>query len=574
MSALPSAAGSIASASMSYADEAARSRVPIAAAAKIAIDDGDNVPVPPPSATELKLNMWQAMLSQRIGQILCLSRQYLLSCSNDITLDLLRSRFAKKNEYTNDLNGKNVQVKVRDVTNVDITTGSYSKFLLKKRTSPTDFSAEQIGLHLLALFYRSIDDRLPDAIRNHGLESLKRAFEKLDFWSARWEKAVGRSGSSSSDSKSEEDTTTTMIMGKKKRKDIQHMSSTKGGEFDKKSRTESYVISGASKMPNKPSRAQSVDSGDGVSQRSVRKVSPVLKNNSPMRSSSVALGSGKLPVVLSKSRSIYFTDLICSMTLEQYGRHVRMLSKGNKAVCEDMMIQLISWHNNRASGNINVLQMMTKLHEALSPSSPWGIQGLSDVNVIYGRWASRKHHSRLQIAPPDILLPPTMKPVNIHSSGNVGQCCIQGKKKCFAFRNGMKPNFAPISFYLGGSGIVQQQCHICNECYNAHYGGFDPNKTFDREEDFHEYMSAVAAKMNFIPGKLGRGALIDIGSAKAPKIIGTICSKRSPHRPKDCDCPVKVSARLVRNANGFKYHFNHIQLDHDHKTTHSLSVPY
>jgi len=39
-----------------------------------------------------------------------------------------------------------------------------------------------LTLHLVALFYRSVDMRLPPAIRIHGLNAVRRAFASLDHW--------------------------------------------------------------------------------------------------------------------------------------------------------------------------------------------------------------------------------------------------------------------------------------------------------------------------------------------------------------------------------------------------------
>ncbi len=82
---------------------------------------------------------------------------------------------------------------------MDLATGFYSSHLLTQSkhqqtmsrgattlttnstATSTEISVEEIGNHFLALFYRSVDDRLPCVMRKHGLDSLRRIFQKLDF---------------------------------------------------------------------------------------------------------------------------------------------------------------------------------------------------------------------------------------------------------------------------------------------------------------------------------------------------------------------------------------------------------
>jgi len=47
--------------------------------------------------------------------------------------------------------------------------------------SSADLTEYEIGLHLLALCYRSVDDRLPATMRKHSVDALRRAFQKLEF---------------------------------------------------------------------------------------------------------------------------------------------------------------------------------------------------------------------------------------------------------------------------------------------------------------------------------------------------------------------------------------------------------
>ena len=61
-----------------------------------------------------------------------------------------------------------------------LASGPYSSLILTQQRLPLDLPVDRIGLHLLALFYRSLDDRLPTAARKHGIDALRRACQKLD----------------------------------------------------------------------------------------------------------------------------------------------------------------------------------------------------------------------------------------------------------------------------------------------------------------------------------------------------------------------------------------------------------
>lgn len=149
--------------------------------------DARGGPEPPPSASEVQLKMWHAVLLRRRRQIQRLSHSILQSFANDIISDLMSTRY-EPNEYTEDLN---YSLKGGDEENeqggVDLISGHYKSFLLLERPPPACISAEEIGLHLLALFYRTMDNRLPNAMRKHGLEALRRACTKLEFWISKCE---------------------------------------------------------------------------------------------------------------------------------------------------------------------------------------------------------------------------------------------------------------------------------------------------------------------------------------------------------------------------------------------------
>ncbi|KAL7542827.1 hypothetical protein ACHAXR_012179 [Thalassiosira sp. AJA248-18] len=230
---------------------------------------GARSPAPPPDVPEIQLKLWRAVLERRKKQIQRLSHSYLLSFANDIISDLLKSRY-EANEYSKDKENR------QGGTEMDLAGGHYSSHLLTKQPPPTDISAAQIGLHLLALFYRSVDDRLPHAVRKHGIDSLRRACQKLEFWVSKWE--AGEKSSNGSKAK-EAPTEGGANSGKKKRK---RMDSTHGdgGINQSKPRRES-------------ASHESIDSDDGSDKR-MRKDPPELMNNLATRAS----GNAQRPVYL------------------------------------------------------------------------------------------------------------------------------------------------------------------------------------------------------------------------------------------------------------------------------------
>lgn len=84
-------------------------------------------------------------------------------------MDMALSRYEKKNG--------NVE-EGRD--QVDLAVGPYSRLLIKTSPPPKNITVQIITLHLLGLFYRSLDNRLSVDQRNHGLELVKKAFSSLD----------------------------------------------------------------------------------------------------------------------------------------------------------------------------------------------------------------------------------------------------------------------------------------------------------------------------------------------------------------------------------------------------------
>lgn len=131
--------------------------------------------------------MWQTVLQKRKTQIQQLPKRYLLSFANDMISNLTTSRY-EKNKYSEDNNNS------RSGWSTDLAIGNYSSFLLTGKATndplaaaPTKFSPDDIALHLLALSYRSMDDELSCAKRKHALDTLRNAFERLDYWKNKWE---------------------------------------------------------------------------------------------------------------------------------------------------------------------------------------------------------------------------------------------------------------------------------------------------------------------------------------------------------------------------------------------------
>ena len=118
-------------------------------------------PVPPPNVPPIQLKMWLTIIQRRKKQISKLSNTYLLSFANDIILDLLASQENDNDEQ--DQNKENNKEQV--LTNPLLITGYYSTYLLMVHPPPSNISIDDVILHLLALFYRSVDERLTSVSR-------------------------------------------------------------------------------------------------------------------------------------------------------------------------------------------------------------------------------------------------------------------------------------------------------------------------------------------------------------------------------------------------------------------------
>ena len=122
--------------------------------------DNDNI-APPSSADKFQLEMWRRIFSHRVQQIQALSSANFLFYVNVIALDIQTSRWCNDRQ-------------------VDLVTGYYASNVLDRCPPPTNVTVSDVGRHLVALFYRSVDDRLTCIERKFGLDAVKSAFAALD----------------------------------------------------------------------------------------------------------------------------------------------------------------------------------------------------------------------------------------------------------------------------------------------------------------------------------------------------------------------------------------------------------
>ncbi|KAL9181363.1 hypothetical protein ACHAXT_010168 [Thalassiosira profunda] len=123
-----------------------------------------NLPQAPPGANRVQLELWRRILLRRSEQIQSLSPTTLQSYADAIALDLTSSRFKK------------VSGRQRDV---DLAKGYLSAHLLSHPLPPS-VAVQNVLHHIMALFFRSIDERLPPCERKYGLDAVKRALLSLD----------------------------------------------------------------------------------------------------------------------------------------------------------------------------------------------------------------------------------------------------------------------------------------------------------------------------------------------------------------------------------------------------------
>ena len=140
-------------------------------------------PTPPKTVPTIQLQMWLAILQRRKQKIqqLSASSHHFTSFVNDMISDLSSTRY-ETNEFSTQGGNKENSAHKDDAAGsnnrrVDLLAGEYSSFLLltqqsSSSSSPpstTHVSTDEIAIHLLALFYRSVDQGLPPSIRKHGL---------------------------------------------------------------------------------------------------------------------------------------------------------------------------------------------------------------------------------------------------------------------------------------------------------------------------------------------------------------------------------------------------------------------
>jgi hypothetical protein len=124
---------------------------------------------PPPGASKVQLESWRRIFSLRCQQIQTLSPANLACYVKVITSDLKTSRLK--------------QVGDGDATEqrrIDLANGYYSSFLINHCPPQSVVDSTDVARHVMALFYRAVDERLSPNERIHGLDAVKRAFLSLE----------------------------------------------------------------------------------------------------------------------------------------------------------------------------------------------------------------------------------------------------------------------------------------------------------------------------------------------------------------------------------------------------------
>ena len=133
--------------------------------------------------------MWQRVLDRRRRQIRNLSPAYFRLFVNDLSQDLRDSRMkvVDSSDGSNEHEGHfmpcsqpNISYHPKQNRAIDLATGHYSSLLITEHPPPLDLTYQSVILHLVALFYRSLDERLSWNEREHGLDAVQRAFTFLD----------------------------------------------------------------------------------------------------------------------------------------------------------------------------------------------------------------------------------------------------------------------------------------------------------------------------------------------------------------------------------------------------------
>ena len=154
-------------------------------------------PEPPHSARPIELKMWKVVLHKRKMGTSAMKRlgesRYFVAFARDVVDDLQASRY-KMNVHSSSLTAsEKAFIRANDgcVSNdgrIDHTVGFYSSYLLRDPSLDVEcLSVNDVMRHLVALFYRSIDERLPSAFRLHGLHECKQIFARMEHWTERME---------------------------------------------------------------------------------------------------------------------------------------------------------------------------------------------------------------------------------------------------------------------------------------------------------------------------------------------------------------------------------------------------
>ena len=137
------------------------------------------------------MKMWGAVLRRRGSHVRGLPPRLLRAYAAELRADLSRSRRVADGYC--EVGGGGAAAAAAAA--IDLAGGCYSEHYLDggAATAPTA-TPEDVVRHLLALFYRSVDARLPNDMRKHGINSFKRALSRLQHhWSLR-EEEEGISG--------------------------------------------------------------------------------------------------------------------------------------------------------------------------------------------------------------------------------------------------------------------------------------------------------------------------------------------------------------------------------------------
>jgi hypothetical protein len=124
---------------------------------------------PPPGASEVQLELWRRIFSLRCQQIKTLSPANLESFVKVIASELKTSKLRQ----VGDRGGGGGR-------QIDLANGYHSSFLIDHFPSQSGVDSIYVARHIMALFYRAVDDRLSPDERVHGLDAVNRAFLFLE----------------------------------------------------------------------------------------------------------------------------------------------------------------------------------------------------------------------------------------------------------------------------------------------------------------------------------------------------------------------------------------------------------